>query len=98
MSGKAMGQSVSLNLVSTTTPNFNNTHTHREKGIFLLFKEDVFSVIPSFKTLFSTDIVTRSCEEKYQEKEGVPCYWTVLDEYNTFICQCYDDQCNLANL
>ena len=42
--------------------------------------------------------VTRGCGNKYDYPEGPPCQDVVVDGYNRFECQCYDDGCNQANL
>jgi len=42
--------------------------------------------------------VIRSCGTIKDEREGRECYTTVLEEYNTLVCQCDGDGCNSANL
>merc|ERR1712131_157329 len=40
--------------------------------------------------------VIRSCGWEKNEKSD--CYATVLEEYNTYVCQCNTDECNSASL
>jgi len=50
--------------------------------------------------------VIRSCGWIHDEKSkhhlgdeaGRDCYTTVLEEYNTEVCECYDDKCNSATM
>eukprot|EP00088_Acartia_fossae_P069091 TRINITY_DN8927_c0_g1_i2.p1 TRINITY_DN8927_c0_g1~~TRINITY_DN8927_c0_g1_i2.p1 ORF type:complete len:139 (+),score=56.50 TRINITY_DN8927_c0_g1_i2:42-458(+) len=39
--------------------------------------------------------VIRSCGWEESDKE---CYSTVLEEYNTYVCQCKEDGCNSASM
>lgn len=39
--------------------------------------------------------VIRSCG---WEKDDKDCYSTVLEEYNTYVCQCFEDGCNSASM
>ena len=53
-----------------------------------------------FHILVRGDVrVIRGCgyikDEKWEERD---CYTTVLEEYNTEVCSCYDDGCNSAGM
>jgi len=41
--------------------------------------------------------VIRSCGSVRDERER-ECYTTVLEEYNTLVCECYGDGCNSGNI
>jgi hypothetical protein len=40
--------------------------------------------------------VIRSCGWEKHEKGD--CYSTVLEEYNTYVCACYEEGCNSASM
>jgi len=42
--------------------------------------------------------VIRSCGTVRDTRKDRECYTTVLEEYNTLVCQCDDEGCNSANL
>jgi len=42
--------------------------------------------------------VIRSCGWEKDESRDSDCYSTVLEEYNTYVCQCFEDGCNSASM
>merc|ERR1712111_67948 len=42
--------------------------------------------------------VIRSCATVRDERTDRECYTTVLEEYNTEVCQCFDEACNSGNM
>jgi hypothetical protein len=48
-----------------------------------------------FQNVRGDERVIRSCGWEKQEKE---CYSTVLEEYNTYVCQCGEDGCNSGTM
>jgi len=50
-----------------------------------------------YQNVRGDDRVIRSCGYE-EDPQGRPCYSTVLEEYNTYVCQCKDDGCNSASM
>jgi hypothetical protein len=42
--------------------------------------------------------VIRSCGSVPHKVNATNCYKTVLEEYNTLVCQCFDDNCNSGSM
>lgn len=42
--------------------------------------------------------VIRSCATVRDERTDRTCYTTVLEEYNTEVCQCFEEGCNSGNM
>lgn len=42
--------------------------------------------------------IIRSCGKIAHKINGTNCYKTVLEEYNTLVCQCFSDNCNSGSM
>jgi len=49
-----------------------------------------------FQNVRGEQRVIRSCG--WEKDENKDCYSTVLEEYNTYVCQCFEDGCNSASM
>eukprot|EP00092_Neocalanus_flemingeri_P033204 GFUD01036110.1.p1 GENE.GFUD01036110.1~~GFUD01036110.1.p1 ORF type:complete len:143 (-),score=23.34 GFUD01036110.1:278-706(-) len=50
-----------------------------------------------YQNVRGVESVIRSCGYIKDEREDRQCYTTVLEEYNTLVCQCDTDGCNSAS-